>query len=145
MLLFFGLDLAGGGVNILEQLLAEHEIRHLLARYAQCADDLDAEGVARLFAQNGALVLPDKRIEGRDAIGQWLRSTLQSGRARHLFMNPLISVASPAHAHGSSDMLALRGGVTGWTLAATLRYSDHYVKTDDGWKFSERQLRPMLP
>ncbi|MDH0425411.1 nuclear transport factor 2 family protein [Stutzerimonas stutzeri] len=60
-------------------------------------------------------------------------------------MNPLIEIDSNAEASGSMDMLALRAGDSGWVVAATLRYADRYVRTEQGWKFARRELKPMMP
>jgi anthranilate 1,2-dioxygenase small subunit len=64
---------------------------------------------------------------------------------RHLFINPHIEIVSPIEARGSMDMLAMRPEGGTWAIAATLRYSDRYVRTDDGWRFAERLLKPMMP
>ncbi|MBV7477631.1 nuclear transport factor 2 family protein [Pseudomonas sp. PDM31] len=132
-------------MELLETLVAERDIRHLIARYAQLADDPDTTGFAALFATDGVLSLPGKQCVGHTEIEQWLQATLKAGKARHLFMNPLIEVTSPIHASGSMDMLVLRAGDSGWALAATLRYTDRYVHTEQGWKFAERKLQPMMP
>ena len=132
-------------MDLIETLVAEREIRHLIARYAQTADDPDTSGFAALFTSDGVLALPAKRCVGQAEIEQWLLATLKTGKTRHLFMNPLIEVISPGQASGSMDMLALRAGDLGWVLAATLRYTDRYVHTGQGWKFSERNLQPMMP
>ncbi|CAN7566606.1 nuclear transport factor 2 family protein [Pseudomonas umsongensis] len=132
-------------MELIETLVAEREIRHLIARYAQTADDSDIACFAALFTSDGVLALPAKRCVGHAEIEQWLLATLKPGKTRHLFMNPLIEVTSPGQASGSMDMLALRANDEGWLLAATLRYTDRYVHTEQGWKFSERKLQPMMP
>ncbi|EJM21057.1 hypothetical protein PMI22_02237 [Pseudomonas sp. GM21] len=132
-------------MELIETLAAERDIRQLIARYAQLADDPDAAGFAALFTTDGVLSLPGKQCAGQAEIEQWLQATLKAGKTRHLFMNPLIEVTSPAQASGSMDMLILRAGDSGWALGATLRYTDRYVHTEQGWKFAERSLQPMMP
>lgn len=132
-------------MEIIESLAAERHIRHLIARYAQWVDDPDAAALAALFADDGVLSLPAKQYAGPTEIEQWLLATLKAGKMRHLYMNPLIEVTSPVTASGSMDMLLLRASDAGWVLAATVRYTDRYVHTEQGWKFAERALQPMMP
>lgn len=132
-------------MDLLEQLQAEREIRQLIARYAQLADDQDAAAFVALFTQQGELTTPARRCVGHAQIQDWLLAALAGGKTRHLVVNPLIEIDSNGEASGSMDMLALRGGDSGWVVAATLRYADRYVRTEQGWKFARRELRPMMP
>lgn len=69
----------------------------------------------------------------------------RGGKTRHLVVNPLIEIDSDGEASGSMDMLALRAGDSGWVVAATLRYADRYMRTEQGWKFAKRERRAMMP
>lgn len=54
-------------------------------------------------------------------------------------------MTSPVQASGSMDMLLLRASDAGLVLAATVRYTERYVHTGQGWRFAERSLQPMMP
>jgi uncharacterized protein (TIGR02246 family) len=129
-------------VEILDELIAERDIRRLQALYAQHADDGDAESYGALFADDGAIVAQGKRVQGRAAVQEWLLGTLRGKPMRHLMANPDIVVEDDARATGSVDLALLRKEDTGWKVWATIRYRDTYVKTTGGWRFAERVLEP---
>lgn len=100
-------------MELIEQLAADRDIRQLIARYAQLADAPDSYAFAALFTADGVLTMPSMRCVGHVEIEQWLRKTLAAGKTRHLFMNPLLELISPAKATGCTDMLALRASDSG--------------------------------
>lgn len=132
-------------MDLLEELLAEREIRKLLAQYPQYADDQDNEAWADLFVENGALVVGSQRIEGREALRKWLVTVQAGPRMRHLMMNLNISIDSPTTASVVMDMGLLRANGTHWALVSAPRYNDKLVKTESGWKFLERVLDQRAP
>ena len=121
-------------------LVAESEIRALLAAYAQRADDADESGYAALFTDNGVLTIEGARHEGRAAIGAWLMSTL-SRPMRHVMANIIIDVTSADAASGTSDGMFFRKYDQAWRPYGTARYQDRYVRGDGGWLFAERHIR----
>lgn len=132
-------------MDLLEELLAEREIRQLLAQYPQYADDNDCEAWVGLFADNGAIVLGTKRIEGHEALRKWLITVQSGSRMRHLMMNPNISIESPTTARVAMDMGLLRAEGARWALVSAPRYDDRLVKTASGWKFLERVIDQRAP
>ncbi len=127
-------------MDSLESLLAERDIRNLIALYPQYADDGNTEALGQLFAESGSLTVMGERFVGPAAIGEWVRATLQNGTMRHLMMNAQIVVESSGTASGSMDMLLLAKSETGWQPAAAPRYTDHFVNTAQGWKFASREI-----
>jgi hypothetical protein len=127
-------------MDLLEQLAADRDIRNLVALYPVRCDDLDAEAWAALFADDGALVLGNRRIQGRDNLVPWLNKVQARARYRHMMLNAAITIDSPTTAHGSLDMVLLRLEGEKWVIDGAPRYTDKYVKTADGWKFLERVL-----
>ncbi|MES2258428.1 MAG: nuclear transport factor 2 family protein [Pseudomonadota bacterium] len=133
-------------MDLLEELAAERDIRKLLAQYPQLADTVGAAAAwAELFAEDGALVIGPKRIEGRAALRAWMETAQSGPKMRHLMMNPLISVDSPDTATVTMDMALLRGEGEQWLLFASPRYTDRLVRTEGGWKFRERVLENRRP
>lgn len=76
-----------------------------------------------------------------------LEGRFPGGKTRYLVVSPLIEIDSDGEASGSMDMdmLALRAGDSDWVVAATLRYADRYMRTEQGWKFAKRERRAMMP
>lgn len=127
-------------MDLLEELLAEREIRKVLAQYAQYADDNDIDAWVGLFAENGAMVTGPKRMEGHDALRTWITKVQSGPKMRHLMTNANITVETPTTATVVMDMGLLRANGPHWALASAPRYNDKLVKTAAGWKFQERIL-----
>jgi hypothetical protein len=127
-------------MDILEELIAERDIRKILAQYAQYADDNNVDGWVNLFAANGAMVTGPKRMEGHAALRNWITKVQGGPKMRHLMVNANITVESPTSASVVMDMGLLRADGPRWALASAPRYNDKLVKTDEGWKFLERIL-----
>jgi SnoaL-like domain len=51
----------------------------------------------------------------------------------------------PATAHGTMDLLLLRGREGRWTVAASARYHDRYVRDGATWRFAERIMELYSP
>lgn len=114
-------------------------IRDLVARYADAVCRRDAEAWAATWAEDGVWQLPGApRVQGRDAIVALWRNAMAG----------LPFVAQLVH-QGVLDIDGDRA--TGrWYLTETLKtadgsgrhdigvYEDRYVRTADGWRFSER-------
>lgn len=125
-------------MEILEELIAEREIRKLLALYPQYVDDNKTDEWALLFAEDGALVAGPHRMQGHAALREWLTNVQRGPKMRHLMMNADISIESPTSARSTMDMALLRAEGSQWMLMAAPRYTDRIVKTASGWKFAER-------
>ena len=125
-------------MDVLEKLVAESEIRQLLGRYCQCADDGNAEEWAGLFVEEGAFITSSGRIEGRRALKEWQDQVLKSARMRHLMVNPMILVDSPDSARSRVDLQLLKADGDKWSVLVIARYNDRLVKTTEGWRFLER-------
>jgi hypothetical protein len=127
-------------MELIEELVAERECRKLIGLYPQFADDADSAAFGALFTEDGLLAIAGHKIVGPAAIGAWLLETLRTGPMRHLMMNPQITVESPDRAHGTIDMVLLLKDEQAWKIIASARYSDVFVRTQQGWRFSQRSV-----
>jgi SnoaL-like domain len=127
-------------MDALERLVAESDIRQLLALYPQHADDGEHQAFADLFAEHGSIHIGEQPIEGRAAIREWIASTDAAGPMRHLMLNSYICVTSPDEAHGSLDMALLGQRDGRWIVRTAPRYADSFVRTVDGWRFAKREI-----
>ncbi|MFN2536672.1 MAG: nuclear transport factor 2 family protein [Mycobacteriales bacterium] len=127
-------------VDEIQTLVAEGQIRNLVALYAQYADDALVQEWSELFDEDGLLESGPTRPKGREALAQWLTDALRGPKLRHLTLNTAIVLDSATEAHGSSDLVVLAAMEGAWTVVATARYADRFVKTAGGWRFAERVL-----
>lgn len=123
-----------------EFLLAEAEIRRLLARYPRAADDRDGGTFANLFTSDGVVRVGGETFTGRDAIRDWIMAVTAGARTRHLMVNHLIEVESSTSALVHLDMALLAEVDGAWSVQGTARYSDALTHTDEGWLFAEREI-----
>jgi hypothetical protein len=128
-------------MDIVDELSAERDIRSLVARYAQLADDAAAEDWAALFTPTGSLRTTDEQLTGRDELAPWLAKVNARKNMRHLFANLVVTVESPTSARGTTDLgLLMLNREDRWVVAATQRYRDRYQKDGGVWLFAERVM-----
>lgn len=127
-------------MELLEQLVAERDIRKIVALYPQYADDAKDKGWADLFTPDGEFVVGDRVVKGRAALAEWLLGTLKGPPMRHLMLNNDIEIVSEREARGSLDMALLLHKDGNWVVGPAPRYHDLYVRTEDGWKFARRTI-----
>ena len=131
------------------ELRAKLDIAELIARYATLNDTRDWEGVAQLYTEHGRMsrpTAPDDFITGRAAILAALVS--RPPRAtRHIVANVLVNVEQRTLASATSQVLLYIGrpapddGLPLPPLHPPLigTFHDRLLKTDSGWRFTERR------
>jgi hypothetical protein len=124
----------------IQQLVAENEIRNLVARYAHLVDDAQVQEWSELFAEEGRMEAFAMPLEGRPALVEWINGVLSGPKLRHMIAGAHVVVDSATEAHGAVDTILLAAVEGSWILAGAPRYTDRYVKTDGGWRFAERIL-----
>jgi 3-phenylpropionate/cinnamic acid dioxygenase small subunit len=125
-----------------------HAISTLLARYTECIDAADFDGIADLFA--GATLTNEGyggAVEGGDAIAALYRRANRvhadgTLRTRHLTANVVVDIdeaAGEASARSAfvvlqqTEKLPLQPIVTG-------RYRDRFTRTGGTWRFARRHI-----
>lgn len=130
-----------------EQRAIEWECHRLINLYAELNDEGRWEELASLYVPDGVMArpsAPDAPIGGREAI---LSSFLArpARYTRHICANILVDVESSHFARGRSRILLFTGEAgpgeklprqSGTPLVG--QYRDRFVRTADGWRFSER-------
>ena len=125
-------------------------IQHLIHYHAWLIDHGEAEKVANLFTEDGALygVGPDKI--GREAIAEWgrQRAAMTQRRSRHVHGNILLNPQGDRQARGTVILTLYRHDGAGEIQASPLlvgEYSDLYRTSPDGrWLFAKRHLTTLF-
>jgi len=132
---------------LLERLVAEHDIRNLVARVAHLADDGDVEDYLDLWTDDASWIYEGAAHTGRDALRR--RVLDFRGRAiqgpgtgtRHLNTTLAVSFDDDDHAHAESYFVFLRDvNSERPEIGRTGRYLDRFVRTAAGWRFAEREI-----
>jgi ketosteroid isomerase-like protein len=130
---------------------AKAAIAELITRYAALNDAGDWDAVAALYTEDGRMsrpTAPDDFIAGRAAILAGFKSRPRRA-SRHFVANILITLEEETRARATSQILLFTGaaaddgGLPIQSAAPPLvgSYEDTLVKTEDGWRFSERRGR----
>jgi len=136
-------------IAVLDRLVIESEIHHLLAAYTHNLDYGKVDANADLLAGTKFKV-GDAVITGRDEVAHFLRTNLQyhadeTPRTWHSVSNALIEIDSLTSAssvcyftvHQELPGLPLQPIVTG-------RYLDTFELRDGTWCFASREVEPRL-
>jgi hypothetical protein len=123
------------------------EIQQLVARYAYALDSGADAGrmYASLFAPDGAFLRSSgKRISGRDPLAELATKHHRGAMVVYHFITNHTIEPSAEGAIGKQYLAQLKIGEndTPSELAGAGHYEDAYVKTEDGWRFSQRQFIP---
>src|SRR3984885_6463 len=124
-------------------------IRELIEAYAHCADRRDAKGQMALFTADTHFVVymnakdpkPSMELHSREALAPVFADLNQYDATTHFVGQSTIFTLSGDRATGEAYCLAHHVTVDGSKrrlMVASLRYRDTFVKSNDGWLFSER-------
>ena len=128
----------------LSRLVAEQACAALITRYTHLVDEGHASEVADLFTAEGVWASPEARLEGRDAIrAAFLRREQSRRRSRHVCTNVAIDVTDEDNAAGLCYLTLFRTDAEATPARGTAPdligvYRDHFVRTEDGWRFASR-------
>ncbi len=125
------------------------DIERLAIEYAYAIDAADFEKVAELFAEDGVWELLGRRLEGRDAMVEFVQGWAQRNRqgisSRMAVDNHLIDIVDNNHATGRA-YLTLYSFKSAPALNDSLApvfftiAEDEYVRTPEGWRFQTRRI-----
>jgi ketosteroid isomerase-like protein len=110
------------------------EIMALLGRYAHYLDTGQLNEVARLWTDDGTLLVFGRTIVGFDALREFFAGAVTG---KHLGGVPIIELREDT-ARVQSDFAFWRG--TDLALFSAGRYIDSVVRADDCWRFASREI-----
>lgn len=131
-------------------------LRALVDDYARCADRIDGEGLAALFAPDGVLRVcergnpePVRQRTGRAEIAAAIGGLSRYEVTMHLVANHYVDIdADGTSATGetycrASHISAVEGGPPGARTnhVMNIRYLDRFVRLPEGWRIAERELQ----
>ena len=120
------------------------QIEQLYAHYAHYRDMADGARFAGLFTPDGVFITNKPgygNIKGRKALADFAAKAGAPPpivRAAHSTTTVMIDPA-PGGATGSAYLMAGTGADQGYV------YTDHFVKTAEGWRFKTRDVRQNTP
>lgn len=135
----------------LHELADRLAIRDLVDRYARAADRVDGAAAAALFTEQGALRIfergrdePVRERLGREAIAVAFAGLSRYEVTLHVVANHLVDLDGDV-ATGETYCLAhhvrsLGEGAERSDYLMAIRYLDDFVRTAEGWRFSQRRL-----
>jgi len=120
------------------------EIHQLYSFYARDVDPGSTRNASWMFTDDAVAQMGTRRYTGpelKDFYAQVPRN--QSAGVRH-FNSTYVIVGTPEGARGSSYMMQVERRAEKGPVEVTLfgKYEDKFVKTRDGWRFTERIWTP---
>jgi hypothetical protein len=132
------------------RMLIAYECMRLQNLYCLSADRGDVEGFVSLFAEDGAVAVPEHPpFTGWPAIRGAMQALVDTGLThKHIASNHLIEALSPTLARGSCYLIVFASaaaaderGMRPLDEPSTVgHYDDTFALTDAGWKFRSRVL-----
>jgi len=122
-------------------------IRRLTHDYSWAVDNFRLEEIVDLFAADAVFDLrgfgAPEEVRGHDAIRASFAGLIENLTAcTHLTMNHLIDVEGET-ARGTIYCHAFVVGPDGSRDDNLALYEDRYTRTEDGWKFQHRSVKPL--
>ena len=136
-------------MEILERIEIERECERLVTKYCHYVDHGEAARIADLFTEDGVWQSVKTTMTGRDGIRKaYQRRQENKGRmSRHVCHNLLIDVISATEATGTVYITLYRDDGDPERPYSPLvgplkvgEYRDHFLKTEDGWRFARREI-----
>ena len=135
--------------SAIDRLIAESEVRRLLATYAHNLDYGLVDTNADLLA-HAKFKVGDAVVEGRDGIAHFLKTNLQyhvddTPRTWHSVSNVIVDVVSTTAA-SSTCYFTVHQELPGLPLQpiVTGRYIDSFERHDGTWRFASREVEGRL-
>jgi hypothetical protein len=129
-----------------QQFVADYiAIQQLSNVYRQVSDEYDGEAYAKLWTEDGEMVL--ETGEDQDSLhyvgSEQLAAQCNShkGAGFHVTTNPIVEIDGD-RATQISRLLMLQPGPDGPKIITTATYTDELVRTPDGWRFKIRRVKP---
>ena len=117
-------------------------IHQLYANYSFASDHGDGAAYAACFTSDGVFEMPGRRVEGADALAASSTNASDGAPAmRHMLSNIVVD-GEGDQARGKAYATLLRTQAAPVAILMTGEYSDHLVRVDGSWRFSQRRFTP---
>lgn len=123
---------------------ADRAIHRLIAEYCFFLDQRRLADLGALFAAEGIWEAPHASAKGPTAIHALLEDMIPNPPARRHFTTNVVIDETDEGAGAESYYLVIRDLGNGPQVTVAGSYIDNFVETENGWKFSHRQLRPAI-
>ncbi|MEH0420778.1 nuclear transport factor 2 family protein [Streptomyces sp. B21-083] len=130
--------------DAVQELLDKAAIAKLIHTVARAMDARDWDQLTTCFVPEAVGDFPNAVVDSRDAIVAGMKGLLEPLNAtQHLVANINVSVeGDTATAHATFMAQHVRAAADGnghYIMGGD--YDDNFRRTDDGWKFTRRQIR----
>lgn len=132
-----------------QRLVARVAIEELNARFAQCLDEADYDGLPALFTADARYVSGARELHGGEGVRAFFaeRARLGARTTRHLGTSLQLRFEGTCSARGHSVWLSFAcnepAPVAKVTPFMVADFDDLYVRGDDGaWRLHERRITP---
>jgi ketosteroid isomerase-like protein len=116
-------------------------VRAAIAAYCHALDDGRVDDLVALFTADGTSALPGMEpVTGTEALRALYLTVTPQGPQRHLVLNTLVSAERDGEVEAVSDLVFLRSGEGGWSVALVGRYQDVLRGEGGSWRFARRTL-----
>jgi len=123
-------------------------IHQIFVDYGHCLDFGDFDAYAKLFAEDGEVMLgPLGRARGRDAIRALMEKVLAGGvgSSYHIISNPIVKLDGDTATSEVTWAVVARDEKGLPTLTMLGRHLDRLVREEGSWKIAERRGMIDLP
>jgi len=141
-------------MSVDEQRAAKEEIIKLVHDCAYYRDNLNAERYASLFSEDGKITVRGNLIEGRDAIRGLIEAYPSNYLSLHMMGTSQVRIIdannatgehyAEVYAHTPPEGENITRAVIVKGPVSIGKYVDSYVRTEDGWKISQRQFKRLF-
>ena len=124
---------------MVRELKDREMIKELTHQYAHCVRQNDVEGVANLFAQDGAVEMGPTMVKGRAELRKFYAETLPKLGTPYDFLHNHVIRLQGDHATGVCSV-EVRGVHGGKSVIGAGHYDDEYLRVGGEWKFQRRKI-----
>ena len=120
----------------------EAQIRDLANRYARMIDRRDWDQIPEVFTEDCELSGPGYSMKGHAELAGGLATIDQFQRTLHCVQNQISCLEGDS---GTGEFYCVANHIyekegVAWKLDMGIRYDDHYLRTERGWRLSRRVL-----
>ncbi len=127
------------------------QLRELVDAYARCADRIDNDGLAELFAPDGVLRVcergnpePVRQRVGRAEISEAIKGLTRYDVTMHLVGNHYVEIdgdTATGETYCRASHITTHDDGSRTNHVMNIRYLDQFVRLAEGWRIATRELQ----